>query len=73
VLSQIADQLWRARRAGGILSTADVRRLACDAQIARVLTGPGGSVLDLGRTARTASRPVAGPAPARRRVHLAQL
>ena len=40
---------------GGILSAADVRRLACDAQIARVLTGPDGSVLDLGRTARTAS------------------
>lgn len=40
---------------GGILSAADVRRLACDAQIARVLTGPDGTVLDLGRTARTAS------------------
>jgi len=40
---------------GGILSAADVRRLACDAQIARLLTGPDGTVLDLGRTARTAS------------------
>lgn len=40
---------------GGVLSAEDARRLACDADIARVLTGPDGVVVDVGRTARTAT------------------
>ncbi len=40
---------------GGLLSAEAARRLACDAQISRVLTDPNGTILELGRTARTAS------------------
>jgi hypothetical protein len=38
--------------------TADaLRRLACDASISRIVTGPGGEVLDVGRATRTVSDP----------------
>jgi hypothetical protein len=38
--------------------TADaLRRLACDANISRIVTGPGGEVLDVGRATRTVSDP----------------
>lgn len=40
---------------GGVITAEAARRLACDAEIARVLTNPDGSILELGRTARTAS------------------
>ena len=40
---------------GGVLSPEAARRLACDARIARILTGPDGAILDLGRAARTAT------------------
>ncbi|MDQ6840326.1 MAG: HNH endonuclease [Actinomycetota bacterium] len=40
---------------GGVLTAEAARRLACDADVARVLTGPDGAVVDLGRTARTAT------------------
>jgi len=40
---------------GGVLTAEAARRLACDAEVARVLTGPDGIVVDLGRTARTAT------------------
>ncbi|MGH3356931.1 MAG: DUF222 domain-containing protein [Nocardioidaceae bacterium] len=39
----------------GSVSTSLVRRLACDAQVSRVVIAPDGSPLELGRTARTAS------------------
>jgi len=40
---------------GGLISAEDARRLACDAEISRVLTDPNGVILDLGRTQRTAT------------------
>ena len=40
---------------GGVLTAAAARRLACDAAIGRVLTGPDGAIVELGRTARTAT------------------
>ena len=40
---------------GEVLSPEAVRRLACDARIARILTGPDGAILDLGRAVRTAT------------------
>jgi hypothetical protein len=36
----------------GKISAATARRLACNAKISRVITGPDGEVLDLGRSAR---------------------
>ncbi|CAA9235654.1 MAG: hypothetical protein AVDCRST_MAG76-1494 [uncultured Acidimicrobiales bacterium] len=39
---------------GGVISAEAARRLACDAQISRVLTDPAGVIVELGRTARTA-------------------
>jgi hypothetical protein len=39
----------------GSVSTDLVRRLSCDAQIARVVIAPDGSPIELGRSARTAS------------------
>ncbi len=39
----------------GVLSAEAARRLACDADIARVLTDADGVVVDLGRTVRTAT------------------
>jgi hypothetical protein len=41
---------------GPAITTADARRLACDADIARLLVGPDGEPLDLGRSARLFSR-----------------
>jgi hypothetical protein len=38
--------------AGGVLSDRAVQRIACDATIARVLFGPDGHLLDLGRSTR---------------------
>ena len=40
---------------GGTISAEDARRLACDADLARVITDPTGAILELGRTARTAT------------------
>ncbi len=40
---------------GGLISADSARRLACDADVSRLLTGPRGAMLDLGRTTRTAS------------------
>lgn len=41
---------------GPDVSAATARRLACDAEISRLLTGPRGEPLDLGRSARLFSR-----------------
>jgi hypothetical protein len=58
----MADLTDLERRAGvaelvgaGPISAEAARRLACDAGVARVLTGPGHAVVDLGLTERTAS------------------
>ncbi|HEX7098598.1 MAG TPA: DUF222 domain-containing protein, partial [Acidimicrobiia bacterium] len=40
---------------GTFLRPEDARRLACDAQICRLITGPNSEILDLGRTRRTVS------------------
>ena len=40
---------------GGVLSDKAVERIACDATIARVLFGPDGHVLNLGRSSRVVS------------------
>ena len=40
---------------GTFLKPEDARRLACDAQICRLITGPNSEILDLGRTRRTVS------------------
>lgn len=40
---------------GPIIGPQAARRLACDANVCRVLTGPNSEVLDLGRTRRTVS------------------
>ena len=39
----------------GLVTAEAARRLACDADISRLLTGPDGSLVDLGRTTRTAT------------------
>lgn len=38
---------------GTVLSPEEARRLACDARVCRLLTGPEGEILDLGRSQRT--------------------
>jgi hypothetical protein len=38
---------------GGVIRNATLQRLACDSTVARVLLGPGGELLDLGRSTRT--------------------
>lgn len=40
---------------GGLITADSARRLACDADVSRLLTGPDGAILELGRTTRTAS------------------
>ncbi|MGH8910914.1 MAG: DUF222 domain-containing protein [Acidimicrobiia bacterium] len=40
---------------GTVIAPETVRRLACDAKVCRLLTGPKGEILDLGRTQRTVS------------------
>ena len=40
---------------GTFLGPEDARRLACDAQVCRLITGPHSEILDLGRTRRTVS------------------
>ncbi|MGH8911522.1 MAG: DUF222 domain-containing protein, partial [Acidimicrobiia bacterium] len=40
---------------GTILTPEAAQRLACDANVCRLLTGPDGEILDLGRTRRTVS------------------
>ncbi|CAA9257342.1 MAG: hypothetical protein AVDCRST_MAG76-2633 [uncultured Acidimicrobiales bacterium] len=40
---------------GGLVTAEAARRLACDADISRLLTGPDGALLQLGRTTRTAT------------------
>jgi hypothetical protein len=40
---------------GGVIGAEDARRLACDADVARVLLGPDGVIVEMGRTARTAT------------------
>ena len=44
-----------ALEGGGVVSVAVARRLACDARIETVLTGPGGWVKGLGRSSRDPS------------------
>jgi hypothetical protein len=52
------DDLLKATGRGDLLNTGEhidaetARRLACDARITRVITGPDGEILDLGRTTR---------------------
>ncbi len=38
-----------------VITPETARRLACDANVSRLLTGPGSEILDLGRTRRTVS------------------
>jgi len=38
---------------GGVISAEDARRLACDADLSRVLLGPDGVMLEMGRQVRT--------------------
>ncbi|MDQ3148177.1 MAG: HNH endonuclease, partial [Actinomycetota bacterium] len=60
----LADLETLARRAGrgaeivgaGPVSAETARRLACDAEVARVLTDPEGEILDLGQGNRTPNR-----------------
>jgi len=40
---------------GGVISAEDARRLACDASLSRVLLGPDGVILEMGREVRTAT------------------
>lgn len=40
---------------GTVISPETARRLACDANVSRLLTGPAGEILDLGRSQRTVS------------------
>lgn len=40
---------------GTVITPETARRLACDAEVCRLLTGPDGEILDLGRTVRTAT------------------
>lgn len=40
----------------GVLTPETVRRLACDARITRVITGPDSQILDIGRTTRVIPR-----------------
>ncbi len=40
---------------GTVVAPATARRLACDAEVCRLLTGPEGEILDLGRSVRTAT------------------
>ncbi len=40
---------------GGLVTAEAARRLACDADVSRLLVGPDGAMLELGRTTRTAS------------------
>lgn len=40
---------------GTVIPPETARRLACDAEVCRLLTGPDGEILDMGRTVRTAT------------------
>jgi hypothetical protein len=40
---------------GTVLTPETVQRLACDAEVCRLLTGPDGEILDMGRSVRTAT------------------
>ena len=40
---------------GTVITPSAAQRLACDASVCRLLTGPSGEILDLGRTRRTVS------------------
>jgi hypothetical protein len=51
---QLADS-GCALEGGGVVSAETARRLACDARIETVLTGPGGWVKGLGRSSRDPS------------------
>ena len=52
------DDLLKATGHGRLLNTGEridaetARRIACDARITRIITGPDGEILDLGRTTR---------------------
>src|SRR3954451_25119140 len=54
------DDLLKATGRGDLIGTDEhvdaetVRRIACDAGITRIITGPRGEILDLGRSVRTA-------------------
>jgi hypothetical protein len=50
-----ADEPGCALEGGGVVSVATARRLACDARIETVLTGPNGWVKGLGRSSRDPS------------------
>jgi hypothetical protein len=43
---------------GGTISAATARRLACDADLTRIITGPDGAPLDVGRRSRTVTGPI---------------
>ena len=45
----------------GPITAETARRLACDAQVARIITGPDGLPLDVGRAQRTAPPPSGAP------------
>ncbi len=49
------DALVQRTHVGATLDPATVRRLACDAGIHRVITGPGSSILDFGHETRLVS------------------
>src|SRR5690606_28090044 len=40
---------------GTVITPERARALACDAQVCRLLTGPHGEILDMGRTVRSAT------------------
>jgi hypothetical protein len=52
-----SDAALATRWDGPVISRATAQRWLCDADVARLLIGPDGEVLDLGRTARLYSAP----------------
>ncbi len=55
VLRHVAAQ--RGDPVASDLTRDALRRLACDASISRIVTGPGSEILDVGRAARTVTEP----------------
>lgn len=52
-LARVAAQ--RGDPVASDLTPDTLRRLCCDANISRIITGPAGEILDVGRSARTAT------------------